>query len=183
MTSRSRNKGGYLLRAEGRYPITKGMGQRAIADLIEMDIVDRIVEQGGVRPKSVRTIEDVSYDNILIDIKTRDINREFSMPNMISIDRLRKNSDTTIQYIFVDYRVNSFAAEIVDLYIRDIHTIPWECLSIQNLGLGQLQLSNYDKNKFFRGTKEEWFDTLRLKSVEFYNKQISKFERKIKELL
>lgn len=168
-----------ILRSEETYQITKGMGQRAIADIIENDFVDQIVEQGGLRPKSVRTIEDVSLDGVLIDVKTRDVNRDFSMPNLISIDRLRKNKDTTIRYIFIDYTVNEDTAKIVGYYVRDIHTIPWECLAIQNLGLGQLQLVKYPQDEVFSGTKDEWFEMLRLRSIDFYTKQIEKFERRI----
>ena len=84
------------------YDIPSGAGQRSIADMIENDIVDQIVEKGGIRPKSVRTIEDVSLNDVLIDVKTRDLSREFSMPNLISVDRLKKNKDKEIAYLFVD---------------------------------------------------------------------------------
>ena len=65
------------------YNIPLGAGQRAIADMIENALVYEYVEQGGVLPNSVRSIEDVSFDGKLIDIKTRDVGRQFSMPNLI----------------------------------------------------------------------------------------------------
>lgn len=163
------------------YPITKGMGQRAIADLIEHDLVERIVAQGGRKPDSVRTIEDVSYNGILIDIKTRDVDREFSMPNLISIDRLRKIQHKSLLYVFVDYRIFGDFVEIVNVSVREIHTIPWDCLSIQNIGLGQLQLSKYSDAEF-DGDKKEWFEILKKKTIMFYKKQISKFQDRISEV-
>lgn len=170
-----------ILRYDESYPITEGAGQRAIADMIENIFVDDIVDQGGVKPKSVRTIEDVSLNNVLIDIKTRDVNRSFSMPNLISIDRLRKNKDRTIRYVFVDYEVKDNEARIVKTTTKDIHEIPWECLAIQNLGLGQLQLAK-EINASYDGSKEEWFDQLKVESRSFYERQIIKFE-KMKESL
>jgi hypothetical protein len=172
-----------ILRYDESYPITEGAGQRAIADMIENIFVDDIVDQGGVKPKSVRTIEDVSLNNVLIDIKTRDVNRSFSMPNLISIDRLRKNKDRTIRYVFVDYEVKDNEARIVKVTTKDIHEIPWDCLAIQNLGLGQLQLAKDIGSAVYSGSKVEWFDQLKAESYSFYERQIAKFEKKKKELL
>ena len=76
-----------------QYQIPTNAGQRSIADIIENAIIEEYVAKGGIKPKSVRTIEDVTYDNKLIDIKTRDVGRDFSMPNLISVNRLMKNKD------------------------------------------------------------------------------------------
>ena len=163
------------------YDIPSGAGQRSIADMIENDIVDQIVEKGGIRPKSVRTIEDVSLNDVLIDVKTRDLSREFSMPNLISVDRLKKNKDKEIAYLFVDYIINPvdrMSAQPVNMEYRLIESISWDHLKIQNLGLGQLQLSNYkDGISKFKGTRDEWFDELENQMSAFYTKQIAKFEK------
>ena len=172
-----------ILRYNDSYPITEGAGQRAIADMIENIFVEDIVDQGGDKPQSVRTIEDVSLDGVLIDIKTKDVNRSFSMPNLISIDRLRKNFDSTIRYVFVDYSVNDNEVNIVGVTTKDIHEITWECLAIQNLGLGQLQLTKDIGSAVYDGTKHDWFDQLVSESYSFYEKTIAKFEKKKKELL
>lgn len=163
------------------YDIPSGAGQRAIADMIENDIVDQIVAKGGIRPKSVRTIEDVTLNDVLIDVKTKDLSREFSMPNLISVDRLKKNRDKEIAYFFVDYVVNPvdrMSAQPVNMEYRLIESISWDHLKIQNLGLGQLQLSDYkDGIKRFDGTKDEWFEELEVQMDAFYTKQIAKFEK------
>ena len=85
------------------HQIPPNAGQRSIADIIENHIIEEYVAKGGIRPKSVRTIEDVAYEDKLIDIKTRDIGRDFSMPNLISVDRLMKNKDKQIEYKIVEY--------------------------------------------------------------------------------
>jgi len=163
------------------YSVPTGSGQRAIADIIENDIVEQLVAKGGKKPKSVRTIEDVELNGVLIDVKTRDIGREFSMPNLISVDRLMKNKDTEIAYLFIDYVVNpvdGMTAQIVNVDYRPIQSISWEHLTIQNLGLGQLQLTKTDNGvSTFDGSKDDWYFELKLAMNNFYERQIRKFEK------
>jgi hypothetical protein len=156
-------------------------GQRAIADIIEYHIVEEYIAKGGIRPKSVRTIEDVCFNNKLIDIKTRDIDREFSMPNLISVARLMKNKDKHIEYQFVEYQVKDNIANITHIENRPIHTICWTAMKIQNLGLGQLQLVTLTDIPYYKGTKDEWYVELRKQMNAFYKRQIKKFERLIAE--
>ena len=168
-------------------------GQRNIADLLEAHVANYYVDQGGTLPETVGTIEDVSIGDRLIDIKTRDINREFSMPNLISVDRLRKSKDKNIQYHFIDYRVvdraldhtGSNQVEVTGQSIVDVWDIDWTVLKIQNLGKGQLQLcgvKDYSIIPRWVHGKDEWFKRLELEMKEFYTKQIKKFEGYIKEL-
>jgi hypothetical protein len=160
-------------------------GQRQIADVIEANLADYYVEQGGKLPDSVRTIEDVSLGDTLIDIKTRDVNRKFSMPNLISVARLRKNKDTKIVYHFVDYEVSDNEVVVLNQTIVPIWEIDWSVLKIQNLGKGQLQLcgvKDYNKLPKYEGTQEEWFVRLELEMVNFYKKQITKFESLLEDL-
>ena len=168
------------------YDVPHNSGQRAIADIIENDVVNQLIEQGGIAPKSVRTIEDVTFKGVLVDVKTRDIGREFSMPNLISVDRLSKNRNTEIAYLFIDYVVNPIdgeTAQIVNIEYRPIESIDWHHLSIQNLGLGQLQLVKTDKGiNYFEGTKDDWFFELKLQMGNFYERQIRKFETLRKKL-
>jgi len=162
-----------------QYTIPSNAGQRAIADIIEYHIVEDYVAKGGIRPKSVRTIEDVCYNNKLIDIKTRDIDRDFSMPNLISVDRLMKNKDKHIEYQFVEYQVKDNIATITHIENRPIHTICWTAMKIQNLGLGQLQLVTVTDIPYYTGSKDEWYKELREQMNAFYKRQIKKFERLI----
>ena len=161
--------------------IPTNAGQRAIADIIEYQLVEDLVSKGGRKPSSVRTIEDVMYKDKYIDIKTRDIDREFSMPNLISVDRLMKNKDKHIEYKLVDYQVRDNIAYIVHMEDRPIWTICWSAMKIQNLGLGQLQLVKTSDIPYYKGTKEEWFIELRTQMNAFYKRQIIKFEKLINE--
>ena len=164
-----------------QYQIPPNAGQRSIADIIENHIIEEYVAKGGIRPKSVRTIEDVAYEDKLIDIKTRDIGRDFSMPNLISVDRLMKNKDKHIEYKIVEYSVEGDHALIHNVIDRPIHTICWSAMKIQNLGLGQLQLVKVDDIPVYKGTKDQWYEQLRVEMNLFYKKQIVKFTKLIKE--
>jgi hypothetical protein len=102
------------------------------------------------------------------------------MPNLISIDRLRKNKDKEIVYLFIEYVVDGNRAFVKKEQERPITSIDWSALKIQNLGLGQLQLVDHDIPKW-EDTREEWFERLEEERVKFYRKQIAKFERLINE--
>jgi len=172
--------------------VSMNAGQRQIAAVIESRLADHYVSQGGEHAQSVRTIEDVSFNNKLIDIKTRDINRKFSMPNLISVARLRKNKDKNIMYHFVDYEITKEIEELQEAKIEirnqtilNIWDIDWSVLKIQNLGKGQLQLcgvTDYENIPMWKWTKEDWFDRLDNEIANFYRKQIKKFELMLKDL-
>ena len=154
-------------------------GQRTIADMIENYCVDEIVKAGGEKPATVRSIEDVSFANALIDIKTRDVNREFSMPNLISIKRLKKLTQPLF-YWFIDYETDNNEARVLKSELRLIETIDWSVLSIQNLGLGQLQLTgvkDYDTIPVYDGCRNSWFNELNKQAVIFFDKQAKKFDK------
>ena len=154
-------------------------GQRTIADMIENYCVDEIVKAGGEKPATVRSIEDVSFANALIDIKTRDVNREFSMPNLISIKRLKKLTQPLF-YWFIDYETDNNEARVLKSELRLIETIDWSVLSIQNLGLGQLQLTgvkDYDTIPVYDGCRNSWFNELNKQAIIFFDKQAKKFDK------
>lgn len=78
---------------------SKDLMQRGIADVLEKNVTNfiRKLESDSIKTfeaKSKRTIEDVKIiqfnKQYLIDIKTHDLGIEFSIPNLISIDRLKK---------------------------------------------------------------------------------------------
>ena len=82
-------------------PYEGGLMQRGIADIIEVivsDIILNLKDQSikeSYEAKSKRSIEDVGlittdYDDIKIDIKTHDSESDLSMPNLISISRIKK---------------------------------------------------------------------------------------------
>ena len=175
-----------------KFRASKHLQQRGIADLIEGIVVDTIIlRHGGKAASSKRSIEDVMVgDSTYVDIKTRDVHADFSMPNLISIERLRKlygNPSNELVYIFVDYALetddklvgNSWTFEtwavIKKVEIRHIETISWDNLHIQALGKGQLQLKNAaDPIKLYRHDRGDWMVNLTREALNFIDKQQAK---------
>jgi len=172
-----------LLKKNLKFPDNSNIQQRGIADKIEV-LCNEIIKTNFtnvVDARSRRSIEDISIGNTYIDHKTSDEALDFKMPNLISIDRLM-NLDRPLVYNFVLY--NSESKKIVDNFSLEVYELNWEHLKIQNLGAGQLQICNM--KQFLESpkstmSKEEWLNTLRQESVEFYKKLITKTERRMKK--
>ena len=159
-----------------KFPDDHQLQQRGIADKIEQSCNDILKEFfDSVKPaKSRRSIEDVTVNGCFIDHKTTDVARDFKMPNLISIDRLIK-LETPLLYNFVKY--DSDKKEIIDIDVLNVYELNWDCLSIQNLGAGQLQIKDMDcfmKSPRTNLTKSEWIKNLQKESVKFYDKLILK---------
>lgn len=154
------------------FPDSKNLQQRGIADKIE-DACNEIIKENfdNVTPaKSNRSIEDINIGDVYVDHKSSDVSRDFKMPNMISIDRLRK-LDRQLIYNFIVY--SSKDKEIVKTFALDVYELNWDYLKIQNLGKGQLQIVNMEK--FLESpkttlTKDEWLNKLKQEAIAFYKK-------------
>jgi len=155
-----------------KFPDSKGLQQRGIADKIEEacnDIIKASFDDV-VPATSNRSIEDISISNVYIDHKSSDAAKDFKMPNMISIDRL-KNINRPLIYNFILY--NSKEKTILKTFALDVYELNWDHLAIQNIGKGQLQIKNM--TKFLESpvttlTKEEWLAQLKKEAIEFYEK-------------
>ena len=132
---------------------------------------------------SVRSIDDVGIKygvNLYkLDIKTHDVNREFSMPNLISVNRVRKYLSVTTNhliYVFVDYEIKGDIVRIISARVQPIESLDWSYLAIQNLGKGQLQIKNMNESLFFNNnvTRKEWMDRLIKEGADYYEKLILK---------
>lgn len=167
---------------------SKMLRQRGVADYIENLCCERILQLSGSglsvnEAVSVRSIEDIEVkleeDLYKIDIKSHDINRDFSMPNLISIDRARKylkKPTNHIIYIFIDYKINDDIVTITNLIVKPIESLDWSYLSIQNLGKGQLQIKSMNNGIFFNDnvTRKEWLDRLIKEGKDYYERLILK---------
>jgi len=167
-----------------------GLGQRGIGDLIEETVKHsyRIAaENSGLSwtdAPTVRTIQDFSIGNkTMYDVKATDLDRDFSMPNLISAKRLSRlyaDAESELRYVFVLYREVDGKKEVVEFEERLIESIPWECLAIQNLGEGQIQLVGKSPLPHYEGTREEWMAELHVKMVDYLERTIEKMKKRIK---
>jgi hypothetical protein len=107
------------------------------------------------------------------------------MPNLISVKRLKKlleSNSHKLAYIFVDYYRKGGNVIIEDVVVKYIWELDWSILSIGALGKGQLQIKDANKKlKFTDIGKDKWFEILKLKVNEFYQKEIIKIKRELIE--
>tara|TARA_R110002012_G_scaffold26763_5_gene86623 strand:+ start:2799 stop:3401 length:603 start_codon:yes stop_codon:yes gene_type:complete len=181
------------------YTVNENLMQRGIADIIEQDVSkiilnlkSRIIKES-YEAKSKRSIEDVGlitndYDDVKIDIKTHDTESELSMPNLISIARLKKfyeNDKNLLVYVFVKYINHGNNVQVTQVRVKPIEQINWECLTIGNLGKGQLQITDMNKISFQNFmTRKDWMERLSYDAVIYYQKLIDKIQNNwIKEWL
>jgi|GEM_PF-6856973 len=163
--------------------VSKGLMQRGIADLIETNITNYLLNITDTKwtvspPKSKRSIEDVliEFNDLVyyIDIKTVDRNAKFSMPNLISIDRLKKlyNNDNNFFILFI---IEYEDKEIISTDAMFIENLSFDSIHIQNLGKGQLQIKN-SKNTIqpYYGSRTEWLTELRSQAIVYYENLIKK---------
>jgi hypothetical protein len=175
---------------------TTNLQQRGVADIIEKYICEQIIKIDNKeliieQSKTKKSLEDVQIKNnqelYKIDIKTHDLNSDFSMPNLISVDRLKKfyeDENNHLMYIIISYTTNNNITQIKNIEIRYIEELSWEILGIQNLGKGQLQIKNMNNELIFvEPNREEWINTLKQNMIKFYKKQIIKTQKLIDDLV
>lgn len=174
------------------FELSESYGQRAVGDKLEADTVDilkEIIPQNLVEAKSKRSIDDFTlvFDGItnLYDTKTHFIQdgEGFSMPNLISVKRLKKvleDDSKTLSYVFIDYIRENGKVIVKDVHIKYIWELDWSILGIGALGKGQLQIKDANKDLVFTDIgKEKWFDILKVKVVEFYEKELVKIKKEL----
>jgi hypothetical protein len=166
--------------------------QRSVGDKIENDckeIAKRFFESNYISPRSKKSLEDftLKFGDIInwFDVKTHFIQEVsgFSMPNLVSIDKLKtslKNDNENIIYIFVSYKRENGGITIEDVYLKYIWELDWTVLRIGNLGKGQLQIKDANKEVIFTNEgKELWSKQLNVEAVKFYNKRILNIQKEI----
>jgi len=162
-----------------KFPDSKNIQQRGIADKIEQACNEIIKSHfdNVLDARSCKSIEDITIDNTYVDHKSSDISKDLKMPNMISIARLKK-LDKELLYNFIIY--DSKKKKIIETFVLNVYELNWDHLSIQGLGLGQLQITNMEK--FLESpttalTKQEWKARLKQESVKFCINQQKKFAK------
>jgi hypothetical protein len=174
------------------FELEDSYGHRSVGDKLEADcakIVEDSYSQNYIKSKSKRSIDDFTLlfndKSDLFDVKTHFVQSKkgFSMPNLISVKRLKKvleNQNQSLSYIFVDYIRENGIVKIKDIHIKYIWELDWSILSIGALGKGQLQIKDANKQIVFTDIgKDRWFEILKIEVVKFYNKQIKKIEKEI----
>ena len=175
--------------------VSENVEQRGVGDILEKrtaELVEHAVGSSYFKPpESKRSIDDFTLvynkQTQLYDVKThfRQKKGGFSMPNLISVKRLRNDvlidHTKTLSYIFIHYtREKKDEVVIQDIRVRYIWELDWSILRIGALGKGQLQIANANNDLKFTGEgKEKWFETLKDEVKKFYEKEIEKTGKEI----
>lgn len=175
------------------FELVDGGQQRTVGDLIESKVSEILKNTSSdliteIRaPRSKKSIEDVTLVSsgitYYIDPKTHDVNSDFSMPNLTSIEKIKKlflKNTEELVYVFVSYRIQEGIINIVDVKVFFIWELDISILGIGALGKGQLQIKNANESLVFTSKgKEKWYDDFKKVVQVYLKKQISKIKKQI----
>lgn len=168
--------------------VSESLMQRGVGDLMEDSVYEIMkTKYPHTAPaSSKRSIEDFQIGNYKFDIKTHDNDAKFSMPNLISVKRLHKylsDPQNHLIYIFIKYQRVDATLQVLDIQVIPIQRLDWQCLHIQNLGKGQLQLKNSNNIQVTDDLDRiQWLSRLKDETVLFYNSLIKSIQKEIDSL-
>lgn len=161
-----------------------GLQQRGIGDLCEAEIIDKLLKSDVYSffpARSNRSMEDISAKlgdyNIYIDIKSGDVNKSFSMPNLTSIDRLKDfyaDSHNYFVLLFVKYSTSNSTVDIENVRCLCVEDIAFDSFNFGNIGKGQLQLN--DSICIYDESRDKWL-------LEFYDKGVSHYIKVVEDAI
>lgn len=177
------------------FELVDGGQQRTVGDLIENKVSEIIYKSNSdlisetKRARSKKSIEDVTIisknKTFYIDPKTHNVNSDFSMPNMTSIDKIRKlflSDNKELIYVLVDYEIQDKMVMITTIKVFYIWELDISVLGVGALGKGQLQIKNANKDLIFTDKgKIDWYLDFKKLVQEFLKKQINKIEKQMLE--
>lgn len=177
------------------FQLVDGGQQRTVGDLIENKVSDilfnsknKLISETKLA-RSKKSIEDVTLISegvtYYVDPKTHNVESDFSMPNLTSVDKIKKlfSSDKNeLIYVFVSYQLTNQMVVIEDIKVFLLQDLDTSILGIGALGKGQLQIKNANKElKFTNKNKSEWYLDFKKLVQEFLKKQINKINKQIVE--
>lgn len=134
-----------------------------------------------------RSMEDMAfYDTAdcyyAVDVKTQNIATNFSMPNLISVQRLAKfyqNDTNFFNILMVKYEQEDEALHYTECHFLPIEHLKWECLTIGALGWGQIQIANANHVAIDRAqTRRQWMLDLCDRIDLFYEAEVGKIKER-----
>lgn len=161
------------------------LGDKCFPELLKKYSVTDVVNHTGGKdfPDITFTHGGIEY---VIDVKTQRENTKFNMPNITSLERIKKfytNKKRVFLVLIVRYSVKNDMVEYKECFIQPIENISWKSLIISGLGNGQIQIKNANDIEFNKTSRKNWMNNLYNEQYKFYNKQINKWQGKINAML
>ena len=154
-----------------------------ISQCLPKDIVTKINTSFARRSMADLAFEDASENYYVVDIKTHNLNTNFNMPNLTSVERLARfygDSKNYFVLLLISYTIKGEQLHFNNCLFLPIEFIDWSCLTLGALGWGQIQIANSNVVKVeIKNTRKIWMLQLCDALDLFYPNEISKITRRI----
>jgi hypothetical protein len=161
----------------------QGFLEKNIAKCLPQKLVTKINTSFARRSMADLAFEDTDGNYYVVDIKTHNLNTNFNMPNLTSVERLARFYGDNKNYftlLLVSYKAAEDNLTFEDCIFVPIEYLDWSCLTLGALGWGQIQIANSNIiNVNIKNTRKKWMlefcDALDL----FYPNEIAKITQRI----
>jgi hypothetical protein len=154
-----------------------------ISQCLPKNLVTKINTSFARRSMADLAFEDTSGNYYVVDIKTHNLNTNFNMPNITSVERLARFYGDSINYfvlLLVSYSIQGEQLKFENCLFAPIEYLDWSCLTLGALGWGQIQIANSNiVNIEVKNTRKKWMLQLCDALDLFYPNEISKITRRI----
>jgi hypothetical protein len=161
----------------------QGFLEKNISKCLPKKLVANINTSFARRSMADLAFEDITKNYYVVDIKTHNLDTNFNMPNLTSVERLARFYGENKNYfvlLLVSYKIESEKLKFANCTFVPIECLDWSCLTLGALGWGQIQIANSNViNINVKNTRKKWMlqlcDTLDL----FYPREIAKITQRI----
>lgn len=119
----------------------------------------------------------------VVDVKTHRVNASFSMPALVSVQRLARfyeDDKNIFAIMMVKYETIGTQVRVQETIFCPIEFFHWECLTIGALGWGQIQIANSNAITLEHGqSRKTWMLAFCAAMQVFYPREIAKIEGRI----
>ena len=161
----------------------QGFLEKNISHCLPKELISKINTSFARRSMADLAFEDNSGNYYIVDIKTHNLNTNFNMPNLTSVERLARFYGDNKNYfvlLLVSYRIEGEQLVFTDCTFVPIECLDWSCLTLGALGWGQIQIANSNVvNLSVENTRKKWMLQLCDALDIFYPNEISKITNRM----
>jgi hypothetical protein len=161
----------------------QGFLEKNISACLPKELVLKIDTSFARRSMADLAFEDIGGNYYVVDIKTHNLNTNFNMPNLTSVERLARFYGDVKNYfvlLLVSYIIEEDRLMFRKCMFVPIEHLDWSCLTLGALGWGQIQIANSNIiNINSENTKKKWMLRLCDALDLFYPNEIAKITQRI----
>ena len=139
--------------------------------------------------KSIANYEFIDLEGFkyFINVITHRKETLFNMPNITSVDRLKRlyaNDKNIFVVLLIDYSISKPNKNILNVRFIPIEFYSWECLTLGALGSGQIQIKRASHIvEIVENSRKEWMLEFCDKLDEFYVNEADKTVKRLKNII